>query len=267
MTTENKVILDVQNVTMQFGGLKAVDNVQFKIHQNELVGLIGPNGAGKTTMFNVITGVYKPTVGKVFFQGQDLMPFKPWQISKLGMTRTFQNIRLFKELTVLDNVLIAMDQNLDYSLLAPLFQTKKYLQQEQESLKKATELLEIFSLDKDLHTIAGSMPYGAQRKLEIVRALATNPKLICLDEPAAGMNHQETDSLMHLIAQIRKDFNLTVVLIEHDMKLVMGICERILVLDHGVKIGDGSPAEIRSSKQVIAAYLGADNSTEVNHGH
>ncbi|MEZ0392304.1 MAG: ABC transporter ATP-binding protein [Pseudobdellovibrionaceae bacterium] len=251
-------LLEAQNITMQFGGLKAVDQLSFHIQQGELMGLIGPNGAGKTTVFNMLTGVYRPTLGEVVFDGKTITGLKPYQISRLGVTRTFQNIRLFKDLSVLQNVLVASNQHLSYGMAAPVLKTKGFLSQEKEAQEKALQLLSIFGLEKKAQDEASSLPYGEQRKLEIIRALATEPKLICLDEPAAGMNHQETHHLMETIAKIRKDFKLTVLLIEHDMKLVMGICERIVVLDHGCKIEEGTPRQVQSSAKVIEAYLGTD---------
>jgi len=253
-----KRLLDVQSITMQFGGLKAVDSLSFFVNEGELNGLIGPNGAGKTTVFNMITGVYTPTSGQVIFDGQTSSGLKPYQISKMGMTRTFQNIRLFRDLSVLENVMIAGSKDITYSAVAPLLQTKEFLGQETQLRKRSMDLLAIFGLEKKANEQSTSLPYGEQRKLEIVRALATSPKLICLDEPAAGMNHNETHQLMETIAQIRKDFKLSVLLIEHDMKLVMGICERIFVLDHGTKIEEGAPSVIQNSKKVIEAYLGPE---------
>lgn len=251
-------LLDAQKITMQFGGLKAVDSLEFHINQGELMGLIGPNGAGKTTVFNMLTGVYQPTSGDVLFHGKSIKDLKPYQISHLGITRTFQNIRLFKDLSVLENVLIAGVQHQNYGFPAAIFKTEKFLKQEKELREKSLHLLSIFGLERKANDESGSLPYGEQRKLEIIRAMATDPELICLDEPAAGMNHFETHNLMETIAKIRKDFNLTVLLIEHDMKLVMGICERIVVLDHGCKIEEGAPKQIQTSQKVIEAYLGTD---------
>lgn len=258
-------ILEAKNVTMAFGGLKAVDGLELHINQGELMGLIGPNGAGKTTVFNMLTGVYQPTSGEVFFGGKSLKGLKPYEISHLGVTRTFQNIRLFKELTVLQNVMIGGGQHIQYGLAASVLRTKQFLLEEESLRQKSLKLLQIFDLDKKADDEAGSLPYGQQRKLEIIRAMATDPKLICLDEPAAGMNHNETHHLMETIAQIRREFNLTVLLIEHDMKLVMGICERIAVLDHGCKIEEGPPKQIQTSAKVIEAYLGTDE--ELHGGH
>lgn len=251
-------LLEVRKITMQFGGLKAVDSLDFQIQKGELMGLIGPNGAGKTTVFNMLTGVYQPSSGQVLFCGQDINRLKPHQISHMGMTRTFQNIRLFRDLTVLENVLIAGAQHLTYGLGSAVLQNSLFVSQEKELKDRCMELLAIFNLDKKANAPSSALPYGEQRKLEIVRALATKPKLICLDEPAAGMNHNETHNLMETIAKIRKDFHLTVLLIEHDMKLVMGICERIIVLDHGIKIEEGPPSKIQSSAKVIEAYLGTE---------
>lgn len=253
-------LLEVKGLTMRFGGLKAVDALSFSLQKGQLAGLIGPNGAGKTTVFNMLTGVYQPTEGSLFLNGESLVGKKAYQISHCGMTRTFQNIRLFKQLTVLENVLIAAHQHVRTGIWAAIAQSKSFLAEEKQLREKAFHLLKIFGLENKAADVASSLPYGEQRKLEIIRALATDPKLILLDEPAAGMNHSETHGLMETIAKIRKDFDLTVLLIEHDMKLVMGICENIIVLDHGVKIEEGGPEKIRTSSAVIEAYLGVEES-------
>ncbi len=251
--------LEVKNLSIRFGGLKAVDDLSFSIQEGQLKGLIGPNGAGKTTVFNMLTGVYKPTSGSIKFQNQDITSLKPSERCQAGMARTFQNIRLFREITVLENVLLGSYQKLSYNFFDSLFFTKKFQTEESTNLKRALSLLELFKLADKKDIRAGGLPYGEQRKLEIVRALAGSPRLLLLDEPAAGMNHSETHQLMELISTIRKEFSLTILLIEHDMKLVMGICEDIVVLDHGVKIAEGDADHVRSSPQVIEAYLGLDN--------
>lgn len=229
-----------------------------------MAGLIGPNGAGKTTAFNLLTGVYTPTSGAVYLNGLKISGKKPHEISKAGLGRTFQNIRLFKGLSVLENVLIAQAAQQKYNFWSPLFNSKEFQQQEEISRTTAISLLKIFHLDQHAQKIAGSLAYGEQRKLEIIRSLATNPSVLLLDEPAAGMNHSETHHLMETIAQIREEFALSILLIEHDMKLVMGICENIYVLDHGIKISEGSPAEIQKCPRVISAYLGTPTEDEVH---
>lgn len=255
-------LLTADKLTKSFGGLTAVSNASMDIKQGELVGLIGPNGAGKTTFFNLLTGAYVPTSGsvKLEFDGitKDITGFKPYNITKSGIARTFQNIRLFKNLTVLDNIRIAMHQNIKYSLPSAFFRSNKYYSEEKRLVKEAEELLDIFNLTDKKNELAKNLPYGEQRHLEIVRAMATKPVLLLLDEPAAGMNPRETDDLTSTIAKIREEFNLTILLIEHDMSLIMKICQRIYVLDYGTMIAVGSPQEIKNNKRVIEAYLGED---------
>ena len=251
-------LLKAENVSEVFGGLKAVDDFNIYINKGELIGLIGPNGAGKTTAFNLITGVYRPTTGEITFDGQSIVGLKPYQITQRGITRTFQNIRLFSELSVLDNVKIAYHCHVKYGLLESVLRMGRYFSEEAEIEEESLKLLKIFKLDEHAYEVAKNLPYGAQRRLEIARALAAKPKLLLLDEPAAGMNPQETHELMEMIQWIRKQFGLTVLLIEHDMSLVMGICERIYVLEYGIIIASGTPEEIQNNPEVIRAYLGAE---------
>ena len=258
-------ILTVEKLTKSFGGLTAVSNVNMVLNEGEMVGLIGPNGAGKTTVFNLLTGVYKPTSGTVTLtrNGTDqvISGRKPCDICKLGLARTFQNIRLFKDLTVLDNVRIAMNKDVKYGLVSSFLHLPTYQKEEKRLEEAAMDLLKLMKLDHKKNELAKNLPYGEQRHLEIARAMATNPALLLLDEPAAGMNPAETAELTNLIAFIREHYHLTILLIEHDMSLVMKICERIYVLDYGMVIANGAPDEIKSNRKVIEAYLGED----VNH--
>ena len=251
-------LLDVKKLTKNFGGLTAVSDVTLELNEGELVGLIGPNGAGKTTLFNLLTGVYEPSEGTVTLDGHLLNGKAPYKIATLGLSRTFQNIRLFKDLTVLDNVLIAFGNHHKPHVLASFFRLPAFYKNEEELKAKALELLAIFDLDKEAETLAKNLAYGQQRRLEIVRALATEPKILFLDEPAAGMNPQETAELTVLIRRIKNEFNITIMLIEHDMSLVMEVTERIYVLEYGRLIAHGTPDEIKNDKRVIEAYLGGE---------
>ena len=251
-------LLDVKNLTKNFGGLTAVGDVTMHLDKGELVGLIGPNGAGKTTLFNLLTGVYEPSEGSVSLDGILLNSKKPYKIASLGFSRTFQNIRLFKDMTVLENVLVGMANQNNPHLLASFLRLPKFYSSEEKLHQKAMKLLAIFDLDGDAETLAKNLPYGQQRRLEIVRALATEPKILFLDEPAAGMNPQETAELTQLIRKIKEEFNITIMLIEHDMSLVMEVTERIYVLEYGRLIAHGTPDEIKNNQRVIEAYLGGE---------
>lgn len=251
-------LLEVKNLTKNFGGLTAVGDMNIELGDSELVGLIGPNGAGKTTLFNLLTGVYEPSEGTVSLDGKILNGMPTYKIAAAGLSRTFQNIRLFKDLSVLDNVLIAMGTRKKSKLIESFLRLPGYYKQEEEMKKEALELLAIFDLDVKYDSLAKNLPYGEQRRLEIVRALATQPKILFLDEPAAGMNPQETAELTALIKQIQQQFNITILLIEHDMSLVMNVTERIYVLEYGRLIAHGTPDEIKHNKRVIEAYLGGE---------
>jgi branched-chain amino acid transport system ATP-binding protein len=252
------MLLKADNVTMQFGGLTAVKDFNLELNKGEIVALIGPNGAGKTTAFNMITGVYKPTKGKIYFKDKDLTNLRPDQITKLGIARTFQNIRLFKDLSVLDNVLIANHLYIKSNFIEAILRTSRYRKEEKQMVEKSLYLLEKVGLADLRNEKSSSLPYGKQRRLEIARALATNPQLLLLDEPAAGMNPKETDDLTNFIKKIRDEFDLTIFMIEHHMQVVMGISQRIYVFDYGVTIAHGTPYEIQNNQRVIEAYLGVD---------
>ena len=249
-------VLECTNLGITFGGLKAVENFNLVLGATEIAGLIGPNGAGKTTVFNLLTKVYQPTTGAILLNGKNLASLNTTQVNQAGIARTFQNIRLFQNMTVEDNVKVAMDRSMSYGLGSSLFHLGKYLREERAAHDRALELLDIFHMADLANARAGSLPYGAQRRLEIIRALATQPSLLLLDEPAAGMNPQETEELMSMIRKVRDHFGIAVLLIEHDMKLVMGICERITVLNYGMFLAEGTPEEIQSNPEVIRAYIG-----------
>lgn len=249
-------VLKTKNLGIDFGGLTAVNNLDFEINNNEIVGLIGPNGAGKTTVFNMLTKVYEPTRGIIYLEDKEANKLSTIEMNKLGVARTFQNIRLFSNISVIDNVKVAMNNLYDYSIFDSLFRTSRFKKAEKNIEEESNKLLKIFNLEEYKDLNASSLPYGAQRRLEIARALATNPKVLLLDEPAAGMNPQETEELMNTIKLVRDKFNIAILLIEHDMNLVMNICERIYVLNYGMLLAKGSPEDIKNNPDVIKAYLG-----------
>lgn len=251
-------LLEAKHLGIAFGGLRALEDVHFTLEPGEIMGLIGPNGAGKTTVFNLLTEVYTPTEGTIELEGKSIVGKKTYEITKNGIARTFQNIRLFKDISVIDNVKIAMDDHMKYSLISGILRLPSYWREEREVERKAEELLDVFGLKEHAQSQAKNLPYGQQRKLEIARALAADPKVLLLDEPAAGMNPTETQELMETIKLIRNRFSVAILLIEHDMNFVMGICERIVVLDYGRIIAVGTAEEVRGNPKVIAAYLGGE---------
>lgn len=249
-------LLEVKNLGIQFGGLRAVDEFNLEIEKGALYGLIGPNGAGKTTVFNMLTGVYKPTDGDILLDGKSIVGKSQIDINKMGIARTFQNIRLFRQMSVLDNVKVGLHNQIKYSTVSGIFKLPSYFKKEKEMNEKAMSLLEVFDLQNEADYLASNLPYGKQRKLEIARALATAPKLLLLDEPAAGMNPNETAELMQTIQFVRKEFDMTILLIEHDMRLVSGICEDLTVLNFGKVLAQGKTSEVLQNPEVITAYLG-----------
>ena len=254
----NNPILVAKDISISFGALKAVDNFNLEIKPKELIGLIGPNGAGKTTVFNILTGVYNASSGEYTLDGENVIKTSTSELVKKGLARTFQNIRLFKYLSVVDNVIAAYNFRMKYGVLKGMFRFPSFWREEKEAKDKAMELLKIFDLDKYADIAAGNLPYGEQRKLEIARAMATEPKILLLDEPAAGMNPKETEDLMNTIKLIRDKFGIAVLLIEHDMQLVLGICERLVVLNHGTILASGNPREVINNPQAVEAYLGKE---------
>ncbi|MBQ8345214.1 MAG: ABC transporter ATP-binding protein [Clostridia bacterium] len=253
---EQELVLETKHLCIQFGGLKAVDDVNLQIRRGELYGLIGPNGAGKTTVFNILTGVYKPTSGQVFLCGENLTGKAPAEVNRRGIARTFQNIRLFHNLTVLENVMVGLSNSIPCSLPESIFRLPRHRKSEQEFRARAMDLLKVFKLEEYADYLAANLPYGKQRKLEIARAMATSPRLLLLDEPAAGMNPNETQELMDDITYIREHFGMTILLIEHDMRLVAGICERLTVLNFGTELAQGETSEVLNNPDVIKAYIG-----------
>jgi branched-chain amino acid transport system ATP-binding protein len=252
-------MIELQNITKKFGGITAINNLNFKVNLGETFGLIGPNGAGKTTVFNIITGNYKPTSGKIIFKNEDITDKSPEKIVKLGIARTFQNIRLFKSMSVFENVLIGFDNHIDYTFLEAIFRFPRFFKEEKKFKKETLKILEILKIDKFKDYNATALSYGNQRKVEIARALATSPDLLLLDEPVAGMNHSESEELAKILEVIKKEFDLTIILIEHDMKFVQKVCNRVIVLDYGKTIFEGTPEKMLKDEKVIKAYLGDFN--------